>query len=114
MRQFQFPRRKPLDRSGVSSMPSGQRALPAGAVLAPEACEHGAYYAGWLGSTSAIVRWHAVKRRFVFGEYNLGGPRIKAVAHISDRGEAEGFAPLSKTEPKDAHRISDYAFETVC
>jgi hypothetical protein len=60
-----------------------------------------------------IARWHAAKRRFVFGEYTLGRQRIRAVSHIAVGEAPEAFVPLSKTEPKDAYRISDYAFETA-
>jgi hypothetical protein len=87
--------------------------LSAVGVLAPETLEHGAYYAGRLGATPAIARWHAKKRRFVFGEHTLGRQRVRAVSHIADGGKAEAFAPLSKTQPKDTYRVSDYAFETA-
>ena len=33
-------------------------------ALPLEALEHGAYYAGKLGVTPAVARWHAKKRRF--------------------------------------------------
>jgi hypothetical protein len=75
--------------------------------------EHGAYYAGKFGVTPAVARWHAKKRRFVLGEFSLGRQTIKSLAHIAEGGTAERFTPLSKTAPKDASRISDYAFETA-
>jgi len=82
-------------------------------VLSPEALEHGGYYAGKLGAKAAIARWHARKRRFVFGEYALGRERVRSVAHVADDATGEWFSPLARTEPKTACRISDYAFETA-
>jgi hypothetical protein len=38
---------------------------------------------------------------------------MRTVAHVADIGKGERVIPLSKTEPKNIHRISDYAFETV-
>jgi hypothetical protein len=82
-------------------------------VLPPDALEHGAYYAGRFECTPTIARWHAKKRRFMFGEHTLGRRLIRAASHIADRGPAETFAPLSKIQPRDAYRVSDYAFETA-
>ena len=83
-------------------------------VLAPAALEHGVYYAGTLGGATGVARWHAKKRRFVFGEYALGSQRVRSVAHVADQ-KADGgrFVPLARIEPKDAYRVSDYAFETA-
>jgi len=86
--------------------------LSALAVLPLDTLEHGAYYAGNLGTTPAVTRWHAKKRRFVFGEFSLGRQRVRSVAHVAENGTAERFIPLSKQEPKDSYRVSDYAFET--
>lgn len=80
--------------------------------LASEALEHGAYYAGNLGMRPAVARWHAKKRRFVFGEFALGRLCVRSVAHVAESAIGERFIPLSRTEPKDANRVSDYAFET--
>ena len=83
-------------------------------VLAPAALEHGAYYAGTLGGATAAARWHAKKRRFVFSEFILGSQRVRSVAHLSDQKvDGERFVPLARIEPKDAYRVSDYAFETA-
>jgi len=90
-----------------------QHLLAAPAVLPVEGLEHGAYYAGTLGVTPAVARWHAKKQRFVFGEFTLGQQRVRTVAHITDVKVEERFIPLSKTEPEDAYRVSDYAFETA-
>ena len=81
--------------------------------LSSEELEHGAYYTGMVGATAAIARWHAKKRRFVFGEYALGGQRVRSVAHAGDGATAERFTPLTRIEPKDSYRVSDYAFETA-
>ena len=94
------------------ALPQEQTLAP-GAVLPIEALEHGAYYAGRLGGTPVIARWHAQKRRFVFGEFTLGQQRVRAAAHIAEPGRGERFAPLSKTNPKNTHQVSDYAFETA-
>jgi hypothetical protein len=91
---------------------SVEQSLCALAALPLEALEHGAYYAGNLGAAPAVTRWHAKKRRFVFGEFTLGRQRVRSVPHAAENGAAEGFIPLSKTEPKDRYRLSDYAFET--
>jgi len=83
-------------------------------VLSPAALEHGVYYAGTLGGATAQARWHAKKRRFVFGEYALGSQRVRSVAHVADQtADGARFAPLARIEPKDAYRVSDYAFETA-
>jgi len=94
---------------------SAERAAPTSDVLALETLEHGAYYAGKIGVTPTVARWHAKKRRFVFGEFSLGQHRLRSLAHIADtpRGTEERFIPLARPELKDAHRVSDYAFETA-
>ena len=89
------------------------RELSAARVLAPEVLEHGAYYAGRFECAPAIARWHARKRRFLFGEHTFGRRLIRAVSHVADETTAEAFAPVSKTQPKEAYRVSDYAFETA-
>lgn len=81
--------------------------------LSAKELEHGAYYAGKLGATAVIARWHAKKRRFVFGEYALGGQRVRSIAHVADSATGERFTPLTRIEPKDSYRVSDYAFETA-
>ena len=93
-------------------MMAEQQPLTAVAALPLEALEHGAYYAGHLGSTAAVTRWHAKKRRFVFGEFALGRQHVRSVAYVAENGTEEGFIPLSRTEPRDNCRVSDYAFET--
>jgi hypothetical protein len=113
MSQSVLPSGEPFGLYATPPAPREQLALSVTGVLAPKALEHGAYYAGQLGSTPAIARWHALKRRFVFGEYILGRQRIRAVSHIAVADTAEAFAPLSKTQPRDAYRISDYALETA-
>jgi hypothetical protein len=97
----------------ASLVPARQQPLSAPAALPLEMLEHGAYYAGKLGVTPAVARWHAKKRRFVFGEFALGRQCVRSVAHGADTGIEERFVPLSRTEPRDTHRVSDYAFETA-
>jgi hypothetical protein len=113
MNQFALPGGQPfaLDTPVVSA----ERPATTTSTLALETLEHGQYYAGRIGVTSMVARWHAKKRRFVFGEFSLGQYRLKSLAHIadSDRGTEERFIPLARPEPRDAHRISDYAFETA-
>jgi hypothetical protein len=87
--------------------------LSAPAALPLETLEHGVYFAGKLGVAPAVARWHAKKQRFVFGEFTLGRQRVRTVAHVPDIGIKDRFNPLSKTEPKDAYRVTDYAFETA-
>jgi hypothetical protein len=82
-------------------------------VLAADCLEHGAYYTGKLGSAPMVARWHAQRRRFVFVEYALGRQRTRSVAHIGGGGPGDRFAPLAKTNPSAAARLSDYAFETA-
>jgi hypothetical protein len=74
---------------------------------------HGAYYTGKLGVTPAVARWHAMKRRFVFGEITLGRQRVRTVAHVADSGTGERFAPLSTIAPNETCQVSDFAFETA-
>ena len=109
MSEFVFP----LAMYGVPAVSDEKQASSEANVLPPDALEHGAYYTGQLGPAAAIARWHANKRRFVFGEYSLGSQRIRAVSHIADGGKAEVFAPLSMTQPKGTQRVSEYAFETA-
>jgi hypothetical protein len=111
MTQFVFPDGQPFrpfaPLASVEHQPSSEPAQ-----LPLETLEHGAYYAGKLGSTPAVARWHAKKRRFVFGEFTLGRQCVRSVAHVADSARGERFAPLSKTAPKNTYRVSDYAFET--
>jgi len=88
-------------------------ARPAHAGLSGEALEHGGYYAGKLGLTSVVARWHAKRRRFVFEEFALGGKRVRSVPHALDATSGERFIPLAKIEPTNDQRLSDYAFETA-
>lgn len=90
-----------------------KEALYAAGVLRTDVLEHGACYAGQLRAASVNARWHAVKRRFVYAEYLLGSQQVKAAPHLDDAGTADLFLPLSKAQPKAAHRITDYAFETA-
>jgi hypothetical protein len=91
---------------------SAEQPLSSPAGLASGTLEHGAYYAGKLGMRAAVARWHAKKQRFVFEEFALGRLCVRSVAHVSESATGERFIPLSKTEPKDTYRVSDYAFET--
>jgi hypothetical protein len=112
MSQFVLPGGQPF-RLYAPLGSAEQQPLSAPGALPLEMLEHGAYYAGKLGVTPAVARWHAKKRRFVFGEFTLGRQRVRTVAHVADTGTGEWFIPLSKTEPKDTYRVSDYAFETA-
>ena len=96
-----------------SLFPVEQQTSAAPTALSPGTLEHGAYYAGKLGAVPAVARWHAKKRSFVFREFILGRECIRSIPHVADAGTGERFIPLSKTEPKNAQHISDYAFETV-
>jgi len=83
------------------------------AAIGLAALEHGAYYAGRLGPTRCVARWHARKRRFVLERYVLGAKQLIAAAHVDEGGTLETFAPLTRTEPNPACSLSDYAFETA-
>ena len=111
MSQFRFPGGRP-PFTLVEPAPADGQSLSESA-LPPEMLEHGAYYVGKLGGATAVARWHAKKRRFVFSEFSMGRQHIRSIAHVAEKGTGERFAPLSKTEPKGAADISDYAFETV-
>ena len=113
MSEFVLPESQPLALHGVPTVSDEKQPVPVAGVLPPDTLDHGAYYTGQLGATAVIARWHANKRRFVFGEYSLGSQHVRAVPHIADGGKAEAFAPLSMTQPKGAHRVSEYAFETA-
>jgi hypothetical protein len=112
MSQFLLP-------GGELSIPSepldsvDQQPRFAPAALPLEMLEHGVHYAGKLGVTPAVARWHAMKRRFVFEEITLGRQHVRTVAHVADIGTGERFAPLSKTSPNDTCRVSGFAFETA-
>jgi hypothetical protein len=97
----------------VPPAPTVKQPLSAAGALHPEALEHGAYYAGKLGSVRGVARWHAKKRRFVYAEYSLGMQQLRVAAHVDEGGTPRVFIPIAKTEPKDAHRVSDYALETA-
>ncbi|HTS54510.1 MAG TPA: hypothetical protein VMH26_14640 [Burkholderiales bacterium] len=112
MSQFVSLSERPF-RLDASLVSTEQQSLSASAALPLEALEHGAYYAGKLGLELAVARWHAKKRRFVFEVFALGRQSVRSVAHVADPGLQERFAPLSKTEPRDTYRVSDYAFETA-
>jgi len=83
------------------------------AVLLLGTLEHGTYYAGKLGTTPAVARWHARKRRFVLSDFSFGQQRVRSVPHVDDGRGRERFAPLSRTDPKKSYEVSDYSFETV-
>ena len=89
------------------------RPAHAGGGLRAEALEHGWYYAGKLGVTPVVARWHAKRRRFVFEEFALGGKRVRSVPHALEATSGERFIPIAKIEPKNEQRLSDYAFETA-
>ena len=114
MSQFVLPSGQPFPLYAPLGS-AEQQPLSAPAALALETLEHGAYHAGQLGVTPAVARWHGKKRRFVFGEFTLGRRCVRSVAHITDgeSGTAQRFVPLSRSEPKDTYRVSDYAFETA-
>lgn len=113
MSQFVLPGSEPF----TLQVPLGSAGQPVSSpeALALETLEHGAYYAGKVGVASTVARWHAKKRRFVFGEFTLGRQRVRSLAHIADStsGTEERFSPLSRPESKDSFRVSDYAFETA-
>ncbi len=111
MSRFVLPGGQPF-RPFAPPVSVEQQPLSEPAALPLETLEHGAYYAGKLGFTPAVARWHAKKRRFVFGEFSLGRQCVRSVAHVADSGTRERFTPLSKTAPKATCRVSDYAFET--
>ena len=82
-------------------------------ALPVKTLEHGAYYVGKLGVTTTVARWHAKKQRFLFEEFNLGRQGVRSVVHATAGGPEERFFPLSRIEPNNTQRLSDYAFETA-
>ena len=82
-------------------------------ALPVKTLEHGAYYVGKLGVTTTVARWHAKKQRFLFEEFNLGQQRVRSVVHATAGGPEQRFFPLSRIEPNNTQRLSDYAFETA-
>jgi hypothetical protein len=112
MSQFVLPGEQ-LFGSFPPLAPVEQRPLFEPAALPLETLEHGAYYAGKVDGAPAVARWHAKRRRFVFGEFTLGRHCVRSVAHIGDSTTGARFTPLSKTAPKSTCRVSDYAFETA-
>ena len=94
---------------------SAEQTVSTPEALVPETLEHGAYYAGKVGITPTVARWHAKKRRFVFTKFTMGQPSLRSLPHVadSDRRAGERFVPLVRLEPQNAYRVSDYAFETA-
>ena len=86
--------------------------LYAHGVLRPEQLEHGAYYSGELRSATIIGRWHATQRRFVVWHTDLGKKKLRSVPHVAEAKTEDMLIPLSRQEPVDSQKISDYAFET--
>jgi hypothetical protein len=111
MSQFVLPDEQPFGPF-ASLVSAAQKPLSEPAPLPLETLEHGAYYAGKLDSAPVVARWHAKRRRFVFGEFTLGRQCVRSVAHVGDSTTGQRFTPLSKTAPKNTCRVSDYAFET--
>ena len=113
MSQFVVPGSEPFTLQAPLVSAEQPASLPV--ALSLETLEHGAYYAGKVGVASTVARWHAKKRRFVFGEFTLGRQRVRSLAHIADTnsGTEERFIPLSRPESRDSYRVSDYAFETA-
>lgn len=103
-----------IDSFELHSPPALAEPTPSAAWtgLPLRAMEHGAYYAGKLGVTTTVARWHTKKQRFVFQEFNLGRQRVRSVAHFADDSPEERFVPIARIEPKNNQRLSDYAFET--
>lgn len=92
---------------------AAQKALLERKVLPLNSLLHGAYYNGLLDDKTAIGRWHAERRRFVFWEQNVDLQKSKAVPHVADLGLGSRFAPLSRQESEAGNQISDFAFETT-
>jgi hypothetical protein len=113
MSQFVLPGEQPFALQ--VPLASAEQPVSTPEALALETLEHGAYYAGKVGVTPTVARWHAKKRRFVFAEFTMGQSRLRSLAHVadSDRRTEERFVPLSRPEPQNSYRVSDYAFETA-
>jgi len=92
---------------------AAQKALLERKVLPLNSLLHGAYYSGLLDDMTAIGRWHAERRRFVFWEQNVDLQKSKAVPHVADLGLGPRFAPLARQEAEAGKQISDFAFETT-
>jgi hypothetical protein len=92
---------------------AAQKALLERKVLPLNSLLHGAYYNGLLDDMTAIGRWHAEKRRFVFWEHSVEQPQSKATPHVADLGTGPRFAPLSRQESEGGSHISDFAFATT-
>ncbi len=92
---------------------AAQQALRGQRVLTLKSLLHGDYYQGLLDDATAVARWHAHRRRFVFWEQHVGQQNLKAAPHVADLGTGPRFAPLAQLDaPGDAH-LSDFAFETA-
>jgi hypothetical protein len=105
-----------VERRGAQVKPeltAAQKALLERKVLPLNSLLHGAYYNGLLDDMTAIGRWHAERRRFVFWEQNVDLQKSKAVPHVADLGLGSRFAPLSRQESEAGNQISDFAFETT-
>ena len=112
MSEFVLADAEPSSSIGSVVPPEG-KSLPVPEALPMQSLEHGAYYAGTLGTESVVARWHAKRQCFVFWEFSVGHNRVNSVAHVGGSGTGKRFAPLSRSEPNDACRVSDYSFETA-
>lgn len=105
-----------VERRVVQANPdltAAQKALLDRKVLPLNSLLHGAYYNGLLDDMTAIGRWHAQRRRFVFWEQSVDLQKSKALPHVADLGLGSRFAPLSRQEAEAGSHISDFAFETT-
>ncbi len=105
-----------VERRAAQAKPeltAAQKALLERKVLPLNSLLHGAYYNGLLDDMTAIGRWHAERRRFVFWEQNVDLQKSKAVPHVADLGLGSRFAPLARQESEAGGQISDFAFETT-
>jgi hypothetical protein len=111
MREFVPADPEPLTSIGAV-VPREDKPLPVPEALSMQSLEHGAYYAGTLGTESIVARWHARRQRCVFWEFAVGHNRVNSAAHVAGTGTGKRFAPLSRSVPTDICQVSDYSFET--
>jgi hypothetical protein len=95
------------------NLTAAQKALLDRKVLPLATLVHGDYYAGFLGDTNTIGRWHAHRRRFVAWEHEMGQAKLKAAPHVADAGTGARFAPLSPKQAESTCHVSDFALETT-
>jgi len=100
--------RRPVAKA-KTQVTAAHQALLDHKVMPLNSLQHGAYYSGLLDNAKTTSRWNAEKRRFVIWDQTMTQPATKTTPHVADFGSGPRFAPLSRQEPDEKSRVSDFA-----